>query len=85
MLSLGYNFKASIDIEIGEDFFLGLQKIIVCGKCKDEMDFYDQCTKKSKKYCETVLICLQCYDKSQIKLKKTPIMFRCHEWKCTKM
>ena len=69
---------------------------LFCVKCKDETDFYDQCTKKSKKCnlcgnvcfkfkkcnnCETVSICLQCYDKSQIKVKKTPIMFRCHEWK----
>jgi hypothetical protein len=48
MLSLGY-IKASGDIENWWRFFYGLQHIYVCRKCKDEMDFYDQCTKKSKK------------------------------------
>jgi hypothetical protein len=39
MLSLGYIFKANGHIEIGEDFFCGLQHIFVCRKCKDEMDY----------------------------------------------
>jgi hypothetical protein len=39
MLSLGYIFKASGGIEIGEVFFYRLQQIFVCGKCKDEMDY----------------------------------------------
>jgi len=56
----------------------------VCSqKCKAESDFYDLCFKKSKKCnfcgnmhlkpkkcsnCEACFICLQCYDKKQIKL-----------------
>ena len=49
MLMLGYIFKESGDFEFGEDFFYGLQQILVCGKYKVEKRLYDQCTKKYKK------------------------------------
>jgi hypothetical protein len=73
-ITSGYIIKASMDYN----------RSLFCGKCKDETDFYDQCTKKSKKCnlcgnvcfnfkkcnnCDTVLICLKCYDKSQIKVE----------------
>jgi len=45
MLSLDYIFKASWDIEIGEELFMDYNRSLFCGKCKHEMDFYDQCTK----------------------------------------
>jgi hypothetical protein len=64
--------------------YIYLYRSLFCRKCKDETDFFDQCTKKSKKCnlcgnvcfnfkkcnnCDTVLICLKCYDKSQIKVE----------------
>jgi hypothetical protein len=82
-LTTGYEIKAKKDIEIGEELFLDYNRSIVCGKCKAESDFYDLCFKKSKKCnfcgnmclelkkrsnCEACFICLQCYDKKQIKL-----------------
>jgi hypothetical protein len=82
-LTTGYEIKAKKDIEIGEELFLDYNRSIVCGKCKAESDFYDLCFKKSKRCnfcgnmclklkkcsnCEACFICLQCYDKRQIKL-----------------
>jgi len=82
-LTTGYEIKAKKDIEIGEELFLDYNRSIVCRKCKAESDFYDLCFKKSKKCnfcgnmclklkkcsnCEACFICLQCYDKKQIKL-----------------
>ena len=82
-ITSGYIIKASKDIEIGEELPMDYNRSLFCRKCKDETDFYDQCTKKSKKCilygnvclkfkkcnnCETVLICLKCYDKSQVKV-----------------
>jgi hypothetical protein len=82
-ITSGYIVKTIIDIEIGEELFMDYNRSLFCGKCKVETDFYDQCTKKSKKCnlcgnvclnfkkcnnCDTVLICLKCYDKSQIKV-----------------
>ena len=79
-ITSGYVIKAKKDIEIGEELFLDYNRSIVCGECKVETDFYNQCLNKSMKCnlcgnkgsnvkkcnkCETFLICLQCYDKSQ--------------------
>jgi hypothetical protein len=84
-ITSGYEIKAKKDIEIGEELFMDYNRSLFCGKCKAEKDFYDVCTKKSKKcnlcgnVClkfkkctnhEACFICLQCYGKSQIKFKK---------------
>jgi hypothetical protein len=80
-ITSGYVIKAKKDIEIGEELFKDYNRSLNCRKCKVETDFYDQCFRKSKKCnlcenvglnvkkcnkCETFLICLQCYEKSQI-------------------
>jgi hypothetical protein len=82
-ITSGYVIKAKKDIVIGEELFMDYNRSLFCGKCKVETDFYDQRFKKSKKCnlcgngylnvkkcnkCETFVICLQCYDKSQIKV-----------------
>jgi len=79
-ITSGYVIKAKKDIKIGEELFLDYNRSLFCGECKVVTDFYDHCLKKSKKCnlcgnkglnvkkcnkCETFLICLQCYDKSQ--------------------
>jgi len=79
-ITSGYVIKAKKDIKIGEELFMDYNRSLFCGECKVVTDFYDQCFKKSKKCnlcgnkglnvkkcnkCETFLICLQCYDKSQ--------------------
>jgi hypothetical protein len=79
-ITSGYEIKAK-----KEELFMDYNRSLFCRKCKAEKDFYDGCTKKSKKCnlcrnvclkfkkctdCEAYFICLLCYDKSQIKFKK---------------
>ena len=80
-ITSGYVIKAKKDIKVGEELFMDYNRSLFCGECKVETDFYDQCLNKSMKCnlcgnkglnvkkcnkCETFLICLQCYDKSQM-------------------
>ncbi len=48
-ITSGYEIKAKKDIEMGEEIFMNYNRSLFCGKSKAEKDFYDVCSKKSKK------------------------------------
>ncbi len=81
MISEDYVIKAYRNIQVGEELFMDYNRSLLCGKCKMDTNFFlesgrklQECYKckswiQAKKNCDNCndfMLCLQCYDKTQV-------------------